>query len=207
VTRRFGLALGFLQVAAFGTLLRSIAFDRWITVLAAALLLIGAAAARRGKTWGVALAFAQAVAFPVAWMIGIAPAWFAVVGFAGALPFLLTLKSFAKFDKGATALMSLLAIGGGAGGAMLWKQYAWDVIREFPSLFPSIQPHHGLTLAALVGLALGSKAYGRKRVEAGAAATQHRVSESSSTRIALLEEDDEEEAVAPRLLARQHRSE
>ena len=49
------------QAIGIATLLRSVAYDRWITVLVSALLIGGTMAAQRGRTWGVALAFAPAV--------------------------------------------------------------------------------------------------------------------------------------------------
>ena len=94
------------ELVAFATLLRSVAYDRWITVLASVLLIMGAGAARRGRAWGIALAFAAAAAFPTAWVIGIAPAWFCLVGAAGALPFLFVVRAFARFDRSATRTSS-----------------------------------------------------------------------------------------------------
>lgn len=142
------------QLVSVLTLMRSIAFDRWITVLAASVLLLGAAAAKRGRAWGVALMFAQAAAFPVAFLIGIAPPWFCLVGIVGALPFLLTSGAFARFDKTATRLLAALAVSGGAIGAVAWKHYAWSVFQAMPSLLPSTRPHHGFIVAAVAALAV-----------------------------------------------------
>lgn len=148
---RLRLSLVAAQLVGAATLLRSIAYDRWITVIAAVLLIAGATAAQRGRAWGVALAFAAAAAFPVAFAIGIAPAWFCLVGLIGALPFALTSRAFARVDKGATALLTVLAASTGAAGAIAWKQYAWDVFEMFPSWMPSREAQHGvaLTLVAL----------------------------------------------------------
>ena len=93
--RRLQLSLVIAQVVGAATLLRSVAYDRWITVLAAALLIVGASAARRGRSWGVGLALGAAASFPVAWAIGIAPPWFCLVG---ALPFAIASRAFARFD-------------------------------------------------------------------------------------------------------------
>jgi hypothetical protein len=147
--RRLRLSLVAAQLVGFATLLRSIAYDRWITVLAALLLIGGAAAAQRGRSWGVALALGAAAAFPVAWAIGIAPVWFCLVGLIGALPFAIASRAFARFDKGATALLALLAGTAGAAGAIAWKVWAWDIFMMFPISRPSAEAQHGLALAAL----------------------------------------------------------
>src|SRR5687768_18478330 len=98
LSRRLQTSLFLVQLVALATLARSIAFDRWITVLASVVLLVGALAAQRGRTWGVALTFAQAMAFPVAWAVGIAPFWFCFVGAIGSLPLVISHDAFARFD-------------------------------------------------------------------------------------------------------------
>lgn len=139
------------EIAGAATLVRSIAYDRWWTVLVSVLLIAGALAAQRGRTWGVALAFASAMAFPVAWAIGIAPAWFCLVGIAGALPFVHLLPAFARFDRRATAFLAGLAATLGALGAVVWKNVALSVFVHVPLLRPSLEANHGLFIAALVG--------------------------------------------------------
>ena len=158
------------------TLLRSIAYDRWITVLASVLLIVGAMAAQRGRSWGIGLAFAAAVSFPVAFAIGLAPAWFCLVGLAGALPFALTLRPFARFDKSATALLALLAATGGAAAAIAWKEIAWSVITTFPVLRPSGHAHHGVALAAALAVVVGIIA-GRARFPRSPEAARVRIGE------------------------------
>jgi hypothetical protein len=160
--RRVQLTLLAAQAVGVATLLRSIAYDRWITVLASLFLIGGAMAAQRGRTWGIGMAFASAMAFPVAFAIGIAPAWFCLVGLAGALPFALTFRPFARFDKGATMLLAAIATTAGAGAAIAWKEIAWSVFRTFPSLRPSIDAQHGLALAATLAVVVGAAA-GRRR--------------------------------------------
>jgi hypothetical protein len=181
------------QVVAFATLLRSIALDRWITVLAAVLLIGGAFVAQRGKTWGLALAFAAAAAFPVAWLIGIAPFWFCLVGVAGAIPFLQALPSLVRFDRRATGVLGAITIAMGAAGAMLWKEYALDVFRSVPMLRPSFYPHHGLALAALLAVGLVALVKRRPSQE-----PRLRVATDSAVRIGaeeeLLEELEEPQA-------------
>jgi hypothetical protein len=150
------LSLLIAQLVGVLTLLRSVAFDRWITVLASVLLIAGATAAQRGRTWGVGLAFGAAVAFPVAFLIGIAPAWFCLVGVAGALPLVRTWPAFARFDKGAAALLTMIMAACGAMGAIAWKHVAWSVFSAVPALRPSLQPEHGVLVAALLALAIVS---------------------------------------------------
>ncbi len=159
---RLRLSLVIAQAVGVLTLLRSVAFDRWITVLASLLLIGGAMAAQRGRTWGVPLAFAAAVAFPVAFLIGIAPPWFCLVGLAGAWPFALSARPFARFDKGATVLLAAITTTLGAAAAITWKEVAWSVFVTFPSLRPSIDAQHGVALAAVLAVVVGALA-GRAR--------------------------------------------
>ncbi|MDB4940826.1 MAG: hypothetical protein JWP97_360 [Labilithrix sp.] len=142
------------QIVGVLTLLRSVALDRWVTVLASLVLLAGATAARRNRSWGVLLALAAASAFPVAFLIGIAPPWFMLVGLVGARPFLLSSRAFARFDKGAAALLAGLAVSFGAAGAVLWKEVVWPVFLEHPMLWPSRYPHHGVWLLPLLAVAI-----------------------------------------------------
>jgi hypothetical protein len=162
-TERLRDAILAIELVAGATLVRSIAYDRWITVLASVLLLVGAAATVRSRTWGVALALAAGAAFPVAWAIGIAPPWFCLVGIVGAMPFGLFLRDFVRFDARATALMAAIATSLGAAGAILWKQYALAAFMAFPILTPSLDAHHGLAIAALLGAGM----FARSRLRGG----------------------------------------
>lgn len=173
---RVRLSLLAVHLVAAATLLRSVAYDRWITVLASLLLIVGAFAAQRGRTWGIGLAFATAVSFPVAFAIGIAPAWFCLVGLAGALPFALTVPRFARFDKGATALFALLTATGGAAVALAWKEMAWTIFRAIPSLRPSGDAQHGLALAATLAVVVAAIA-SRARLRSGPEAARVRIGE------------------------------
>lgn len=142
------------HAVGFATLIRSVAFDRWITVAASLLLILGATAALRGRTWGTALSLASAIAFPVAWAIGIAPPWFVFVGLIGALPFVLASGALARFDRSATAWLAGLAAGLGALGAVAWKLVAWDLFAAFPALRPSVFPQHGLAVLGLLAFGM-----------------------------------------------------
>src|SRR5690349_3846130 len=151
--------------------MRSVALDRWITVLASLVLLVGAAAAKRNRAWGVALMFAQAIAFPAAFMIGIAPAWFCLVGAIASIPFLMTAPGFARLDRGATRVLMALAVAGGTIGAVVWKAIAWDVFEALPALAPGVYPAHGMIVAALAALGVGIAVRDRKLVDADEGAT------------------------------------
>lgn len=174
-------ALTLANVAGLVMLLRSVAFDRWISVFAAALLLTGVAAARRNRTWGVALSFASAAAFPVFVAIGIAPPWFLLVGALGMLPFAIAARSFAKFDKAATILLA--AIGASLGGllAVGWSQVAPSLFDTLPFIRPSYYAHHGFALLGITGLAIAASVR-RRRKEAASNTASSSSSEETSTR-------------------------
>lgn len=195
--RSLRLSLYAAQLVAFLTLLRSIAFDRWITVLASVILFAAASAAHRGKSWGVGVMFGQAVAFATAWAVGIAPPWFVLVGLIGALPAILTTRALARFDKGATAILGTFALAAGALGAIGWKAIAWSIFEAFPSTWPSAYPHHGLLLALLAaGGAAAAGAAMRKENSANDADEGVRVRVGENVRIAHEEEEAHEEAAA-----------
>jgi hypothetical protein len=150
---RVRLSLNAVHAVAAATLLRSIVFDRWITVLASLFLIGGAFAAQRGKTWGIGLALGAAASFPTAWVIGIAPPWFCVVGALGALPFVLTSRAIARFDAAATALGAGLALIVGTLGAVGWRAAAPFLFVQIPALRPSRHATHGGFLVALLATA------------------------------------------------------
>jgi hypothetical protein len=183
--RNVRLSILLVQLVSIATLMRSIAFDRWITILASVVLLLGAAAAKRNRAWGVALMFAQAIAFPVAFMIGIAPAWFCLVGAVGMIPFMLTAPGFARVDRGATRLLAALALAGGALGAITWKKIAWDVFEAIPFLTPSGYPHHGWIVAAVAALGIGMAVRDRKLVDAEESEGAALAGASTNARIAV----------------------
>lgn len=183
LSRRVASSLLIAEAVGVATLLRSIAYDRWITVLASLFLIGGALAAQRGRTWGVGMSFAAAVSFPVAFAIGIAPPWFCLVGLAGMLPFALTWRPLARFDKGATAVLAAAAVTAGTAAAMAWKEMAWDVFTAFPSLMPSRYAHHDVallaTVAVTVGLVAGWRRTARDAAEASSdTATRYRIVDS-----------------------------
>jgi hypothetical protein len=179
--RRLQLSLFAAQLIGAATLLRSVAYNFWITMLASVLLIAGAEAARRGRSWGVGLALGAGSAFLVAFAIGIAPAWFVLVGLAGALPFAIASRAFARFDKGATALLALLAASAGTIGAMGWKEYAWSIFAAFPMSRPSLEAQQGLMLATLTTLVAAAF---MSRGKHGALASGHGVRVAEHIRVA-----------------------
>lgn len=200
--RRLAFAVLLAELAAVAALLRSVAYDRWITVFMASLVLVGALAVRRGRTWGLGLSFAAAAWFPAAWLVGIAPPWFAVVGSLAALPFVLTSRALAQFDARATALLAALAAGLGGLGAVGWKAVAASVFDAVPLLAPSVYAHHGAALVAIVLAVVGvAAARARRRIAAPDAAEGARVRvadavEAPAAAVATEAELDEE-PVAP----------
>jgi hypothetical protein len=170
---RLARALALVHLVASMTLIRSIVFDRWITVLASLVLLAGAAAARRGKIWGVGLALGAAAAFPMAWALGMAPGWFLAVGAIGAMPFALTWRSMARFDAKATSFGAWLAITVGLLAAAGWRVFGPSIVWSYPSLRPGIWPaHEGLAMLATSVLMLvgwsNRRAYARAFASADA---------------------------------------
>ncbi len=195
------------QVLAAATLLRSIAYERWITVLAAVLVIAATMAAQRGRTWGVALAFAVGVWFPVAFLIGIAPVWFLVVGAAAAWPFLQLWRSFARFDRGAATTLAAMATVTGVAGALTWKSIAFPLMKAFPVLAPSQYAQNGLAVLATLGVLVAIVASRRKLVP-DAPEDRSRVAEP--VRFAVMRDDSdlraEEELEAERRAAASRRA-
>lgn len=105
----------------------------WVTVIATTMLAAGAVAALRHRTWGVGLTLLVASAFPAAHLLGMAPTWFWGVGFVGAIPFVVTWKPMAFFDRPAAKLFAILAIGGGITCALAWHEIGpWVVVNLYP---------------------------------------------------------------------------
>ena len=171
--------LALAQLLAAATLLRSLAYERWVTVVAAAIILLGTLAAQRGRTWGVAATFMVSVWFPVAALIGIAPLWFVAVGVSAAMPFMLLWRALTKVDRGASVLFAALATTVGAGAAFVWKNIAWVIFSNFPTLAPRGGFHNGL-LVLTTFLAMVTFAVVRRR-------QLRRLAASSAPRLATLD--------------------
>ena len=105
----------------------------WSTALALALLIAGAVAAFCGRTWGVGLTLLAATAFPAAHVLGMAHPFFWAIGYVGALPFVLTWKPMAFFDRPAAKLFATLAVAGGIACAVTWHEIGpWVVTHLYP---------------------------------------------------------------------------
>jgi hypothetical protein len=193
---RLRTALIAAHIVSLATLFRSVVYERWITVLASLLLLAGASAALRGRTWGIGVSLAAATAFPAAWLLGIAPPWFALVGLVGALPFVLSLRAMAQFDKVATALGTTLAGVGALGCAITFKIAAPWLFATFPSLRPSWEAGNFVPALIITTVAFGLSMAGRtKRAslgsETGAASEAGARAHSTTTRVRVAPEQRE----------------
>lgn len=116
------LCLWTLQLAAWATVIRSVVLERWITVLGAAMLLKGASAALRQRTWGLGLSLAGGAGFGAAALLGMAPDWFWCIAVLGAAPFVIVLRPLVRFGGLATAVLALGAIAAGGAAAALWHE-------------------------------------------------------------------------------------
>lgn len=190
--RKLELSLYASQLVGGAVLLRSVAYDRWITVAAALMLLLGATQARRGRTWGLGLTLAAAAYFPAAWAVGIAPFWFAVVGLVVGLPFAFARKALQRFDAGAATLLARLSVGAGVGVALAWKYLALALFQQFPSLAPSAEAQHGVALVALFSAMVYAAIDGRPRSAAVEAPGSTKVRVSAELDLPSSEEAPEE---------------
>lgn len=126
-------ALYAVLVVSLPLMIRCITYQKWVTVVATTMLAGGAVAALRGRTWGVGLTLLAAVAFPAAHLLGMAPTWFWGVGFVGTIPFVVTWKPMAFFDRPAAKLFALLAVIGGVTCALAWHEIGpWVIANLYP---------------------------------------------------------------------------
>lgn len=125
--RNLVLSLVAVEAASWATMARSVLLARWTTVVATIVLVWGVRAAMRERTWGIGVILATATAFPVAATMGFAPQWFWLVGILGAIPFLLTVKPMARFDRSATVLFTAIAGGTSIAAAFAWREAAYAI--------------------------------------------------------------------------------
>lgn len=123
--RHLVLALVASESLGLALVARSLLLGRVTTVVVATLLVVGAQAALRERTWGVGLLLGTATAFGVAAATGFGPGWFAVVAALSALPFAMTLGPMVRFDGAAAATFAMLSTALGAAGAMAWREAAY----------------------------------------------------------------------------------
>lgn len=186
---KLGPSLATAQLVGWLLLLRSVAFDRWMTVAVSVLMLVGVRAAMRERTWGVVLAFAAATWLPAAVLLGMAPPWFLLAGVLGMMPFLKTWPSFREVDKGAATMLGTLAAALGAFGALGWKAAAPALFDALPALQPSFLPGHSFALAAILAVATTLGIRDRR--------ARARYEQANGVRVAA--EDAEEEPVRARI--------
>lgn len=134
-------------------LLRSVAFDRVLTIGVSLALVVGARAAMRQKTWGLLLSLAASTWFAAAFALGMAPPFFLVFALLGAMPLFKSWRALAEFDRGAAVVAAGMATSAGAGLALAWKMFAPWLFWNLPALRPTFQPGHGLALAAITATA------------------------------------------------------
>lgn len=109
-----------LVVLAVSTLvlLRSVLFERWLTVIACAGLFAGAFAVMRGRTGGALLLLALGAAFGAAAALSMGPSWFVLVTLAAAGPAVVLSPHMFRFDRLAATAALTLALLWGAGSAV-----------------------------------------------------------------------------------------
>src|SRR5438045_8987810 len=105
---RLHFALSLVLAVATATIARSVIEEKWITVFASSLLVAGAVATWRARTWGAGLTLLAAAAYPVAHLLGMAPSWFWGVGVVAALTFLMPGKPMARCARPAGCLFAAL---------------------------------------------------------------------------------------------------
>ena len=187
------------QVLGLFTLLRSVAFDRWMTVAVSLALVAGARAALRGRTWGLLLSFAAALWFPAAFLLGMAPPWFVLIGVLGALPLVKSWRALSAHDGGAAKAAALVSSSAAAFGAVGWKVLAPSLFAAVPAMRPAFFPGHGVALAAIVATAAivavrdrrasAAREAGAVRVAEGLEGPHVRVQEHEPVRVADAEEE------------------
>jgi hypothetical protein len=191
---RLRSALALVQIVGVATLMRSVLYDRWITVVASLALIAGAAAVKRGKTWGVGVTLGSAIAFAAAFAIGIAPAWFCGVALVGALPFLLTSRVIARFDAAAATIGAMLAGAVGVAGAVAWRVFAPWLFDAIPALRPSWYANHvGIVAAAVTMMTVialvRSRSGSDPKLRVAEDEARVRIGEEGTHDAALLEDD------------------
>lgn len=165
-------------------LLRSVAFDRWMTVLVSLGLIVGARAAMRGRSWGLLLAFASACWYLAVFFLGMAPLFFVPFAIVAALPLLKAWRAFTGFDRGAAKAAAAIAASAGAGGALGWKAALPWLADTFPALTPTFEAHHGAALIAILSVAIAIAARDRRASSAEAQTGPRVASAAPPVRIA-----------------------
>jgi hypothetical protein len=133
VAERVRASLFLVFAVSFPLFVRCVVHGYWVTVVATGMLVAGALAAFRWRTWGVGLTLLAGSAFPAAHLLGMAPPWFWAIGVVGALPFVLSWRPMAFFDRPAAKLFAVLAVSGGIACAITWHEIgSWVVANLYP---------------------------------------------------------------------------
>ncbi|MFK7987849.1 MAG: hypothetical protein AB8I08_17660 [Sandaracinaceae bacterium] len=124
--RTLRLSLGSLLFCALGVLARAAhgVFTHphpriGLTLVASALLVVGAVAGLRGRVWGVLLASLTAVSFGGVVAFGVAPLWFVGVAALGVVPLALVASPLYARDRGAFLVWAALALVAGVAASIL----------------------------------------------------------------------------------------
>lgn len=124
----FRASLWLTLAVGLGTLIRSLAFTRVATVLAALALLVGAHALLRARTWGLALTSAASAAFAGAAALDMGPTWFWGVAVVGSAPLASTVPALRRIDPSAAAVFVGLALAFGLALAVCYR----EILARFP---------------------------------------------------------------------------
>lgn len=115
--RRLRALLGISAIAGAVLLVLAISSGVWVTAAAALGLLVGSIVGLRGRTWGILLVLASAVAIAVVPFLGIAPWWFLAIGGAGLAPVIASTGALLRADRAVAGLVLGVAMLAGAAGA------------------------------------------------------------------------------------------
>lgn len=159
---RFALAPAFVAGAAL--IYDGAGAQLWLTVLAGAMMVSGALAAGRGRTWGIVACFFPGVAALLAAAVGMAPSWFYWAGAAGVLPFGLLVRAMARRDRAAVALLVSLTFGVAIVALFVWHQIVEWLVARSPHLFRGFNaPLASITLGATAVAVAAYARLGRAR--------------------------------------------
>lgn len=133
----------------------------WLTALAGGILVSGALAAARGRTWGIFACFFVGVAALMAPLLEMAPSIFFLYGAAGVFPFGLYVRAMLKRDRGAVLLLVSLLVALAGAALYAWNHIFLWIVRRWPHAFASFnKPLASIVLGAV---ALATFAYVARR--------------------------------------------
>ena len=115
--RRLRALLGISAIAGAVLLVLAISWGVWVTATAALGLLVGSIVALSGRTWGLLLVLASAVAIALVPFLGIAQWWFLVIGGAGLAPVVASAGPLVRADRAAAGVVLAVALFAGVASA------------------------------------------------------------------------------------------